>query len=386
MRRTSATQLGFDALPEQSPLSEGQQYYTMKVNFDDDATTPSKSKSDHAVLHTILWCLCSAMYTVLGKRLLDSFPFPLTITSVILGTQALYSLLKWTCPTRAISWFITSNRRRRSPSFRRFKRRHWQKLLPAALTHGVGSILIFYSALLGPVATSVLMQLLPRPFWKTFPPYVLIGVCVSSVSLSVPRNGDSSHNYYSNYYIYIVQVVVGLVAHLAFVARSRIRINAQRFNGSQNVFEVTCALSVVVLIWPLALLIDGVGPISYLLLEVLEKNPWRFLQLVFLGILYCISNEMTFVVVTQRAVLRRAVSWVAAVLVWTPQRSLEVIGALIVFGATWYNAYYTSKKKGHTTDFDDLPPIRARTQSTDSHTSMGSSFSFNSSSRGMDRA
>lgn len=392
-------------LSEQSIMEQQPVYFKntssssshQKVAFDDDTTSPIH---DYEIPHTILWCLCSALFTILLKRLLESFPYPLTIASVVLGTQMFYSALKWTCLPPL--WLNNSSNRRtsrRRPSFRRFKRRHWYKLMPAALSHGVGSILNMYTALLGPVATSVLMQLLPRPFWSGTPfpaaQLVLCGVMMSSISksatLEVSEQTEPSTSS-RNYYIYIVQVVIGLLANLAFVARSRIRISTHRFNGAQNVFEVTCAMSVVGLIVPLTWFVDGASPFLYLLLEVSESNPRRFLQLLCIGILYCINNELTFVVVKQPAVLRRAVSWVAAIFVWTPQRYLEILGGLLVFGATWYHNYvrkqqsargdYTSS--GTMSEQHDLPPVRDRTLSTDSYTSLGSCMSYNSL-RALDR-
>jgi hypothetical protein len=312
--------------------------------------------------------------------------------------QLLYSALKWTCLPPL--WVNSNNRRtpRRRPSFRRFKRRHWYKLIPAALSHGVGSILNMYTALLGPIATAVLMQLLPRPFWSGSPfpaaQLVLCGVIMSSISKSatVPLSEQPESSTSRNYYIYIVQVVVGLLANLAFVARSRVRTSTHRFNGAQNVFEVTCALSVVGLIVPLTWLVDGTSPFLYLLLEVSESNSRRFLQSLCLGILYCINNELTFVVVKQPAVLRRAVSWVAAIFVWTPQRYLEIMGGLLVFGATWYNNYVREQQRARgdyssssiISEQYDLAPARDRTLSTDSYTSLGSSMSYNSL-RALDR-
>lgn len=329
-------------------------------------------------LHTIVWCVCSAMYTLLLKRLLDTFPYPLTITMVVLGTQALYSMFKWTClastPTGSSTTRTTTGRKpvptSRRPAFRRFKRRHWQKLVPAALSHGVGSILSIYAALLGPAATSVLIQLLPRPFWSgSFPTsqLILCGVCLASVSRSESIDSASP-----GYYIYIVQVVAGVIANLAFVARSRIRISTHRFNGAQNVFEVTCALSVVALIIPLTYFVDGVGPLLYLLLELTDhKNPWRCLQLGLLGVLYCINNEITFLFVSRQqrpALLRGVVSWIATSM-RAPQL-FQVLGALLVFGVTYANnpSSITPILSKHS----QPEPLRRRAQSTDSYTSTGS--------------
>lgn len=163
--------------------------------------------------YATIWCASSVLYAVALRQLFQAFvPYPLCISTFVLGTQFIYSLVKW---------FLL--RTRRPPSFSKLRRRHWHRLVLAALSHGMGTTIAFdYAAKSGPMTTCVLLKLLPYPFLLSSVP-IWLGTAASITS--------------------IIQLVMGLAANLCFAARSRVRISNHCFQGSQNVFDVTCALS-----------------------------------------------------------------------------------------------------------------------------------------------
>lgn len=289
----------------------------------------------HALCHslyTIIWCLCSALYVVVLKLLLQSFPYPLCITGAVLGTQFVYSLSKW---------FLF--RKQRAPSFSRLKRRHWQRLLPAALSHGLGTIASHYTAQSGPMSTCILLKLLPYPFlFQSIP--ILLGVGVSVTS--------------------VLQLAIGMTANLLFAARSRVRISTHRFQGGQNVFEVTCALSFVLVVVPLALLVEGIPDMTR-----------HYVWLLLLGVLYSVSNDMG-AAAPQHDSIRRIVTWTAAVtLLGEARRYQDVIGAVLVFCGRWWRTRSQTKTKKN----QDLPSVtRNRAFSAESFATQGTASSLRS--------
>lgn len=325
-----------DHHPEAAPPSQ-----QARVVFREDTTFwGSDSDSKQEYLSTILWCASSAAYAVLVKIVLDSYPRPFTITSAVLTVQALYSCLKW---------FV--QKKKRHPRFRKLRQRHYTKLLPAALLHGIGTVLSHYAAAVGPISTSVMMKLV-TPRSNPIGSLAVMVYCFASAAGS-----------------WRLQLVYSGAANAFFASRSRIRISTHRFNGGQNVFEVTCLASLFLIALPGMLLFergDGGDDLttSYLLL-------WLLLPL--LGVLYCINNEMAFhySLLPHSNLWRRWVSYLAAVATVDAVSYIAMGAAMAVFGVV---RYFAPQHSSYTSS------ARDRTQSHDSVTSM-SSFTTSSSLR-----
>ena len=301
-------------------------------------------------LFATIWCASSALFTVALKRLLQAFPYPLCISTFVLGTQFIYSLGKW---------FLL--RTRRPPSFSKLRRRHWCRLVLAALSHGIGTIAFHCTAQSGPMTTCVLLRLLPYPFLVSSVP-IWLGIASSITS--------------------IIQLVIGLAANLCFAARSRVRISTHRFQGSQNVFDVTCALSYLLLVLPLSLCFEGVT--ASLLLQ--RQGPWtdHRWSLVALGILYSVSNDMG-ATVPQYDLTRRMITWASTALVLgEARRHQDVIGAFLVFTGRWWASRQEHQRKNTAKQQQDIFPAatnRGRTFSADSCTTQGSLWTSGTSNR-----
>lgn len=284
------------------------------------------------------------------KRLLQAFPYPFCISTFVLGTQFFYSLVKW---------FLI--RTRRPPSFSKLRRRHWYRLILAALSHGMGTIAFHCTAQSGPMTTCVLLKLLPNPFLLSSIP-IWLGTAASITS--------------------IIQLVFGLTSNLCFAARSRVRISTHRFQGSQNVFDVTCALSFLLLALPLSLCFEGVTASLFLQ----RQGPWSDFRwsLVALGILYSVSNDMG-AVVPQYDLSRRMVTWASTALVLgEARRYQDVLGAILVFLGRWWSLRHERQQTNTTkTPHDIFPAVanRGRAFSADSCTTQGSTWTSGTSMR-----
>ena len=325
--------------------------------------------------YPITWCACSALYAVILKHLLQSFPYPLRITSAVVGTQLLYSMTKWILlPTKT-----------RPPAFSKLRQRHWQRLVPAALAHGLGTIASHYAVQAGPITTCVLLKMLPYPMALSSVPIWFGAV------LSVRR---------------ISHLVIGLTANLWFAARYRIPISTRRFHGAQNVFEVTCALSFFIVVLPLTLVMEGLPNIVPDMRMMMTKpnataiitsqqdysyDIWFLLLL--LGTLYCVGNEMGALLSTPKHadLLRRMATWALAVMVLDDARRYQdVAGAMLVFGTQWWRNNNNNKNirsssapdsfvvGNHQKQQHDLPIAnRSRSFSADSYTTQGSLRTYN---------
>jgi hypothetical protein len=321
--------------------------------------------------YPITWCACSALYAVILKHLLQSFPYPLRITTAVVGTQLLYSLTKWILlPTKT-----------RRPSFSKLRQRHWQRLIPAALAHGLGTIASHYTVQAGPITTCVLLKMLPYPLEISSVP-IWFGAI-----LSVRR---------------IFHLVIGLSANLCFAVRYRIPISTRRFHCAQNVFEVTCALSFFIVVLPLTLVMEGLPNIVLLPDMMTKPNTTAIITsqqdfsynvgflLLLLGILYSLGNEMGALLSAPKHadLLRRMATWALAVMVLDDARRYQdVAGAMLVFGTQWWrnkNKRSSSAPDSivvgnHQKQQHDLPLAnRSRSFSADSYTTQGSLRTYNS--------
>lgn len=333
-------QRAFHQRAVEAPLLESHPDTTphARVVFREDTTFwGSDTDSKTGYFYTILWCASSAAYAVLVKMLLNTFPRPFTITTAVLTVQALYSCLKW---------FAL---KKRHPRFRKLRQRHVTKLLPAALLHGIGTVLSHYAAAAGPVSMTILMKLL-QPRSNPMGSVAVLFFCIyAAATTSSPTT--------------IIQLLYCGAANAFFVSRSRIRISTHRFNGGQNVFEVTCLASLFLMALPGMLLFER---------HHNSIDMTSFGLMMALGVLYCINNEMAFhySLLPHSNLWRRWVSYLAAVASvdyhsppYNHHHWIHVALAMAVFGV----ARYFAAPQNH-----QYAAARDRTQSHDSITSMSS--------------
>lgn len=345
-----ANDVGVTVPPEQTLQQPPEQRPVYKVVFHQDAKNPSSRDRISIFSFASIWCASSALFALKLNRLLQSFPYPLCIATFVLGTQFSYSLAKW---------FLF--RTRRPPSFSRIRRRHWYRLVLAAFAHGMGTIAFHYTAQFGPMTTCVLLKLLPYPFLlSSLPIWLAIAASITN----------------------IFQLVLGLIANLCFAARSRVRISTHRFQGSQNVFDVTCALSFLFVALPLSLVVEGKAASIFLQdQDHFADVAW---SLPFLGILYSVSNDMG-AIVPQYDLTRRIVTWVSAALVLgEARRYQDILGAIVVFAGRWWSHRHQPRGTNASRKQQDIFPTvanRGRTFSADSCTTQGSMWTSGTSLR-----
>jgi hypothetical protein len=137
---------------------------------------------------------------------------------------------------------------------------NWQRIAEAGLANGLGTIASHYTVQAGPIITCVLSKILPSPLAISAVPIWLGAV------LSVRR---------------IVHLVMGLTANLCFAVRYRIPISTRRFHCAQNVFEVTCAFSLFIVVLPLTLVMEGLPNIvllSDMMMMITKPNSNHYIS------------------------------------------------------------------------------------------------------------
>lgn len=258
--------------------------------------------TDFSRSYPFVWCVSSTLQTVTAKALLDSFPFPVTVSACLLLFASGYTLC---------TWFTTT---RRIPSVDKLRSRHWRRLVFAAFFHGVGSVLAMAAIMSGPVSTSVLLKAVRLDSLSSL-------ATVGSVVLSSSQSSSLPQLFYSVASVWMIR------------ARSRVRISSShRFQGSQNLFGVVCMISLAM---------------ALPLIHYTEKPPLPSLlqmgYLIILGVTYVVSNEVAFQLSHDKSsdVLRRACSWFVSGVVFgelTPATMTNcyytLIGALCAFGGS----------------------------------------------------
>jgi hypothetical protein len=212
------------------------------------------------------------------------------------------------------------------------------------------------------MTTCVLLKLLPYPFLLSSLP-TWLGVAASITN--------------------VFQLVQGLIASLCFAARSRVRISTHRFQGSQNVFDVTCALSFFFVALPLSLVVEGKTVSLFLQRQDhFAEVAWSLLSL---GVLYSVGNDMG-AIVPQYDLTRRMVTWASAALVLgEARRSQDILGAILVFVGRWWSRRHQSQGGTNSSkkpqDIFPTAANRGRTFSADSCTTQGSIWTAGTSLR-----
>jgi hypothetical protein len=235
----------------------------------------------------------------------DSFPYPIFISCIMLSFQTLSATL---------SWFVWQSTK--PPSFSRLKRKHAIRLFGASIAHGLGTLLNYYTLWLGPASASVMLRMWQWNLWRLSSLSIASGILILSDTTAL-------------------QMICGLLAHASFSWRSKIRISTIRFNGSQNVFSLTCGVALCFVCLPLSLLIEGGAPWKHL----------TFQQTAFLGILgmaYITSSRMTFLLASKRRLdlMRRVATYIVSM--WWPHQTpantvlASLVGATLVFLGWWY--------------------------------------------------
>jgi Triose-phosphate Transporter family len=285
----------------------------------------------------LLWCASSSFYFILLKSILNFFPYPIFLTAVVLGTQTLYSFLRWEL---GIS---------KGPSFSKLRRRHVTRLLWAALLHGMATLALNHCVLAGPLTLTILLKMLPFS-------YSVASLLQWGISLAMITNAK--------------HLTLALLANLGFAARSQIRTSTHRFHGGHNVFQLTVALSFLIPTLPLYFCLEHNHVIFHWQTANVDNNqtnthfPTFWIGL--LGVLYCIGNDLG-AVVPQFDIHRRLVTWAfGALLLGENLGSMDVIGAFSVILLQLYRKRYDTKPSQSTLMNSSDTSRRNRTHSGES--------------------
>jgi solute carrier family 35 protein E1 len=287
----------------------------------------------------LLWCLFSAAYTVLNKRILATFSFPLTIATIQLCVTSLCGIIMWMTV--------------RTHAFARLRRHHVLPLTKTAVFNAAGIAFLQVALTRSPVSWTIL--------WKTAQP-----------SFSSYFDGLSSPAAYLSWFgilwsmcfagVRVPWIGFGLTMlhNLALVGRHQAsrKLSWYRFGGAPNLFMVMTMLSFLILA-PIALLVEGKALTNdsddvKAICARLSDDTKTVRLLIMSGILFWLTNEFAIKAQdkenpkgsTVADVSRRCLSViVAAIYLHEDIPSVWGFGPALG-GLALYNLNKTSKPKG----------------------------------------